>query len=660
MGFRVKTFGALRLGSFWSRLAVLCYDITAAGVAFLLGVWIAHGANIAALLPKTDFLLWGFVSYATVASMVYVVQAQYRAIWRYTSLSDLVVLIRSTLATLLLFLPLAFILTRASDLPRSALLLSPLFMIAFLAGARLVVRMLLEGRAPALRLGTPSMSRIPAVVIGIDKRAESFVRDVMREPDAIFSILGLVAPDQKWSRRELHGVRVLGSIDEIEAILIECKASNEPVQRLILADDTIAQSAVAKLLEAAAAHGATLGRLPRITDLTNQGSEPGKLEVRPIALEDLLQRPQKVLDRSTMQELIAGKRVLVTGAGGSIGSELVRQIATFKPASVTLFDNSEYNLYAIDQELSILDPALPRQTALCDVRDVAGTDRWFSVCKPEIVFHAAAVKHVPLIEEHVIEGVSVNVVGTRNVAETSLRHGVQAMVMISTDKAVNPRNVMGATKRLAESFCQALDLSNAKLDGATTRFFTVRFGNVLGSTGSVVPLFQKQLLAGGPLTVTHPDITRYFMTIPEAVQLILQAAAMGVRDNGGRGKIFVLDMGEPIKIADLARQMIRLSGKRPDIDVKIKFIGLRPGEKLYEELLHDREEVIPSAQAGLLLAAPRAAEVTLLRRDIDALATHAARGDKTAALALLKHCVPEFGQSIEPIPERSAALTGSQ
>jgi O-antigen biosynthesis protein WbqV len=333
---------------------------------------------------------------------------------------------------------------------------------------------------------------------------------------------------------------------------------------------------------------------------------------------------------------------------------LVRQIAGFEPSELTFLESSEFNLYSIDQEISVSHPGLLRRTALCDVRNLAALDRWFDAAKPEIVFHAAAVKHVPMIEAHPLEGVAVNIVGTRNVAEASLKHGVSAMVMISTDKAVNPRNVMGASKRLAESFCQALDVYSAKLPGDTTRFFTVRFGNVLGSTGSVVPLFQKQLAAGGPLTVTHPDITRYFMTIPEAVQLILQAAAMGVRDAGDRGKIFVLDMGEPIKIVDLARQMIRLSGRRPDIDVKIAFVGLRPGEKLFEELLHDREELLPSPQKGVLLAMPRAAELQLLRRDIEALAQFAATGDREAALATLCRCVPEYVPDFAALPSGSS------
>lgn len=639
----MKISNRLVLSPFWSRTAVLAYDTGAAAAAFLASLWFAYGMQFNwKWLQNTDFVLWAIVTFSTLASMAFVTTGQYRAIWRYTSLRDLLTIIKGVAATSLVFLPFAFMLTRASDLPRSALPFAALFLIALIVAPRLITRMLLEQRAPALTLGKAGSRRIPVLVIGVDKRAESFARESMRDPEAIFEVLGFIAPDAKWNRHELHGIQVLGAVAEIKSVLEDLQNEGRGAQRLILADDTIDQNAVRQILEVAAEMGVTMGRLPRISDLNSADAEANKLDVKPVALEDLLQRPQKVLDKSSMGALVLGKRVLVTGAGGSIGSELVRQIASFAPAQITLLENSEFNLYSIDHEISVAFPDITRRTALCDVRDTSAVDRWFEELRPEIVFHAAAVKHVPMIEEHPLTGVTVNVVGTRNVAEASLKHGAAAMVMISTDKAVNPRNVMGATKRLAEAFCQALDLHSAKLEGTTTRFFTVRFGNVLGSTGSVVPLFQKQLAAGGPLTVTHPDITRYFMTIPEAVQLILQAAAMGIRDGGDRGKIFVLDMGEPVKIVDLARQLIRLSGKRPDIDVKIKFVGLRPGEKLYEELLHSREELVPSTQKGLLLGMPRAAELQLLRRDIDTLAQLSERGDSDGALAVLRRCVPEF------------------
>ena len=348
---------------------------------------------------------------------------------------------------------------------------------------------------------------------------------------------------------------------------------------------------VRQVVDHASALGLALARMPRVTEL--QPGVTDELQIRPVAIEDLLGRPQRVLDRLAMGDLIRGRRVLVTGAGGTIGSELVRQIAASAPAHLTLFDASEYQLYLTDLDLSERHAELPRSACLGDVRDRKRLDEVMAEARPELVFHAAAYKHVPMIEANAVEGVLTNVIGTRNLAEVCQAAGVKAMVMISTDKAVHPTSIMGATKRLAECICQALDIQ-ARRDGSNgTRFVTVRFGNVLGSTGSVVPLFHRQLQAGGPLTVnSHKDVERFFMTVREAVELVLQASALGTAADAAieQGGIFVLEMGEPVKIADLARQMIRLAGLIPDQDVKIEYVGLRPGEKLYEELFHEGRE----------------------------------------------------------------------
>jgi O-antigen biosynthesis protein WbqV len=631
--------------SFLFRLAVLAVDTAAAAFAFYFAVWFAFGLRLQwVTIADTSFYVWATLTFSIIASMVFVINGQHRGIWRYTSLKDLMVILRSSSASVLMFLPFVFLMTRATELPRSSIVLSWVFLTALLVGPRLIARLVLEGSGPKLDLGIDQAARIPALVIGVGTRAESFLREMLRDPNAVYSIAGLIAPNANWTRRELHGIPVFGTFEDLDRVLNALGEQGIHIQRLVLADETLGQDVIEKILEVTAEHGLTLGRLPQVNELIAGADSQHDANVRPVALEDLLQRPQKVLDRSLMQSFIAGRRVMVTGAGGSIGSELVRQVASFQPSKILLLDNSEFNLYAIDHEMGQSFPDAPRRTILCDVRDTAALNRWFDLEKPQVVFHAAALKHVPMIEMHPLEGILTNVSGTRIVADASLRSGAVAMVMVSTDKAVNPRNAMGATKRLAEAYCQALDLQGAKSAQSATRFVTVRFGNVLGSTGSVVPLFQKQLLAGGPLTVTHRDITRYFMTIREAVSLILQASGMGLAQRDDRGKIFVLDMGEPIKIADLARQMIRLAGKRPDIDVKITFIGLRPGEKLFEELLHKREELVESSQKGLLLATPRTADLQILKRDIDILTGHALRGDGQAGLALLKHCVPEFQQ----------------
>jgi O-antigen biosynthesis protein WbqV len=381
-----------------------------------------------------------------------------------------------------------------------------------------------------------------------------------------------------------------------------------------------------------------MARLPRLTDLKDGLAD--KLELRPVAVEDLLGRPQTVLDRGAMHALIEGRRVLVTGAGGSIGSELVRQIAECGPAAISLVEASEFALYTIDRELAERHPALARRALIADVRDRLRIDQVMAEERPELVFHAAALKHVPMVEANPLEGCLTNAVGTRIVADACLAHGVALMVLISTDKAVNPTNVMGAAKRMAETYCQALD---HQTEEGRTRFVTVRFGNVLGSTGSVVPLFQRQLAAGGPITVTDPEMTRYFMTIREAVELVLQTSALGfAHPKRYQGRIFVLDMGEPVKIIHLARQMIRLAGRRPDQDVKIVFTGLRPGEKLFEEIFHGAEAPVPTERDGILVATVRAADYAPVVALLDELEAACRRLDHAAAMAVVHRLVPEY------------------
>jgi O-antigen biosynthesis protein WbqV len=358
--------------------------------------------------------------------------------------------------------------------------------------------------------------------------------------------------------------------------------------------------------------GISLSHLPSITEL--HGQTPASSNIRPIALEDLLGRPETVLDRQSITSFIQNKCVIVTGAGGTIGSELTRQIAALKPTKLILLENSEFNLYAIELELRETYPSLSIIPCIADVRDATRVQSIFEQQKPNLVFHAAALKHVPMAEVNVRETLLTNVMGTKNIADAAAQFSCEAMVLISTDKAVRPANVMGASKRIAEHYCQASDYHNPN-----TRFLTVRFGNVLGSTGSVVPRFRDQIAKGGPITVTHPDITRYFMTVREAVELVLQASAHAAGIKTQRGKIMVLDMGKPVKIADLARQMIRLAGLKPDEDIKITYTGLRAGEKLYEELFSESEHLTPSGADGVHLAAATPIPIDTVNAFIDDL-----------------------------------------
>jgi O-antigen biosynthesis protein WbqV len=388
-----------------------------------------------------------------------------------------------------------------------------------------------------------------------------------------------------------------------------------------------------RLLDAAEPFGLAISRLPGPTEFRDAVAD-GRLQLQPVAVEDLLGRPQILHDREAVRAMVAGKRVLVTGAGGTIGGELTRQLAALGPARLALVEHGEFALYLIGQSIGGTHPSLDLATHLGDVRDRARMMALFRAERPEIVFHAAALKHLPMAEINMSECVLTNAIGTRNVADAANATGAATMVMISTDKAVSPTSVMGLTKRIAETYCRALDVENAA-DGQATRFVTVRFGNVLGSTGSVVPLFERQLAAGGPLTVTHPDVERYFMTCAEAVQLVLQAAARSASGDTGRGRIFVLDMGEPVKIVDLARQMIRLAGLEPDRDIRIAFTGLRAGEKLTEILADDAEPLQPSPVPGINMTEPRAVPRAIIDRFLDRLAEAASVGDETPELAAL-------------------------
>jgi len=491
-------------------------------------------------------------------------------------------------------------------------------------------------------------------VIGARESADLFIRALARDPRRSYRVVGILADGAARVGRDIGGVPILGTFDDIKSVVEQLtRRANRP-QRLIVCGDALERPVARRLLDFSAEAGIPLARVPRLTDFRTPGEDDIQ-RIEPVAIEDLLGRPQTVLDRTGMRRLIAGRRVLVTGAGGTIGGELARQIASYGPARLALLDNGEFALYTIDQELKERFPDVPRQAIIADVRERRRIDAVMAAERPELVFHAAALKHVPIVEANPIEGIVTNVLGTRNVAESCRAHGVSAMVMISTDKAVNPANIMGATKRLAESICQSLDLVEARRDHGT-RYVTVRFGNVLGSTGSVVPLFQRQLAKGGPLTVTHPDISRFFMTVREAMELVLQSSALASEDDEARGKIFVLDMGEPVKIADLATQMIRLAGKKPGEDVAIAYIGLRPGEKLHEELFYANERLMPTKVAGIRLAAPRAIDYAILSRSLDELADQAREGRDDRLMALLRGLVPEYGGETLP----AARATGSE
>jgi FlaA1/EpsC-like NDP-sugar epimerase len=485
------------------------------------------------------------------------------------------------------------------------------------------------------------------LVVGQTEDCDLFLRALGRDRRQHFRVEGLLTLGDRQTGRRIQGYPILGAIKDAGAVLERLRDDGRLPGTLVMATPDLQGGPLADMVAQADKYGLRVRRAPRLTEL-DQGrmsDEPRPVELRPIMIEDLLNRPQVPLDRDGMARLIQGRRVVVTGAGGTIGSELARQVAAFGPGTLVLIDNGEFALWQIDMELAETHPAVRRQSLIADIRDETRIRSVFEAIRPELVFHAAALKHVPIVEDNPLEGLMTNAAGTRHVADAARSSGALAMVLISTDKAVNPTSVMGASKRLAEMYCQALDIV-ARKTGTGMRCITVRFGNVLGSTGSVVPLFQRQLARGGPLTVTHPDMRRYFMTVREAVGLVLQANVLGVGEDrlpaDQDGGIFVLDMGEPVKIVDLARQIIRLAGLKPDEDVAIRFTGLRPGEKLYEELFHGKEPPAPTGHPGLLMAHPRTADPAIVGRAIEEIAT-ACRGNQIRlALTLLGRLIPEF------------------
>lgn len=607
-----------------------------AAISFPLALYIRVGDSFVWYADK--MLLLGTAVFTAVAALCFWYMRLYRGVWHYASMNDVLQITKAVTLAILVFMPLMFVVTRLDDIPRSILVIEWLLLISLVGGSRIAYRVLKDRRFDTM-LRKENYRRIPVLLFGAGDRAEQFIRATTLPENATHRVVGLIDDQGTRIGRKIHGIDVLGGLSEFESIVAALQKRDDAPQRVIVTTADLDGKQMRELLNRAQAMGLPISRIPRMTDLRS-GLEDG-IPTRPIAVEDLLGRPQKVLDAAAMRALIEGRRVLITGAGGTIGSELSRQVAGLAPSQLSLLDSSEFALYEIDLEIGIARPELPRSIALADIRDRTRVQAVLEAESPDIVFHAAALKHVPMVETNPLEGVLTNTVGTRNVADAARRQNVDTMVLISTDKAVNPTNVMGATKRLAETYCQALDLLRAET-GRGTRFVTVRFGNVLGSTGSVVPLFQRQIDVGGPVTVTHPDVTRFFMTTREAVELVIEASALGSRDVMLAGKIFVLDMGEPVRIQDLARQMIRLAGRRPDSEIEVTFTGLRPGEKLHEELMHASEHLIESEMEGIYVASPRTADHAILLRAFEELEEGARGGRDGEVLDRLQRLVPEF------------------
>ncbi len=597
------------------RLAVVAHDM------FM--VWLAWSA-VSALRwsMETDAApvsLFGAEVWFVLAAqgLVFWWTGLYRGLWRFASMPDMWNILRACLVGAFAVAITLFLYNRLAHVPRTVLIVYP-FVLAILLGLpRLAYRYWKDSRLDFVRVASERV-----LVLGAGKAGEALVRDLRRERRYI--PVGFLDDDTTLRGSRVHGVPVLGTLEQLPHVARETAA-----EMLVIAMPTANKAQMRRVVELCEECELPFRTVPRLEDVVAGRSTFN--ELKEVAIDDLLGREQVQLDWTAIRTRLSGRRVLVTGGGGSIGSELCRQIARLGVESLTILDQSEYNLYLIEQELRRSYPDLLFDAVLGDCGDAMTCERVFARSRPQIVFHAAAYKHVPLLQSQLREAFRNNVLGTRTVAQAADRFGVDSFVLISTDKAVNPTSVMGACKRIAELFCQNFARQS------NTRFMTVRFGNVLDSAGSVVPLFREQIRNGGPVTVTHPEITRYFMTIPEACQLILQASVLGQG-----GEIFALDMGEPVKIRDLAEQMIRLAGRQEGNEIAIVYTGLRPGEKLFEELFHPQERYAQTAHAKIFLAQPRSMSWASLTAQL----THAENAtrdfDEESLRRIVEQLLPEF------------------
>ncbi len=559
-----------------SRTAAFSHDLLMIPVAWLLAYWLRF--NLGVIPPEfLEGALLALPLVVLVQGAVNWLFGLYRGVWRFASLPDLIRITKAVLAGTALTLFALFILNRMEDIPRSVPALYLLIQMLLLAGPRLLYRWLKDHRL-VLRSG----QRV--LIVGAGRAGEMLARDMLREPGLGYVPIAFVDDKLRRHGGEVQGIPIRGTTEAIADLVDTLE-----VDLILLAIPSATAKEMQQLVDRCEQAERPFRTVPQLRNLlTGQVSVN---QLRPVSIEDLLGRDPVDLDWEAIRRGLANRVILVTGGGGSIGSELCRQIASSRPGRLVVVDNCEFNLYRIDMELRDTHPGLAIEARLLDVTDSIAVQSLFQRERPQIVFHAAAYKHVPMLEYQVRAAIRNNVFGTDLLARAAHQWACEQFVLISTDKAVNPSNVMGATKHVAEILCQAID------QGSDTRFTVVRFGNVLGSAGSVVPLFQRQIERGGPVTVTDPDIERFFMTIPEACQLIMQAAAIGQG-----GEIFVLDMGEAVKISYLAEQMIRLSGKLPVEDIDIEYIGLRPGEKLYEELFYDSEDMVATSHPKIRIA----------------------------------------------------------
>ena len=569
--------------------------------------------------PEAELFKECLLMVLVVKPLVFISTGFYKSMWRYASLQDGIEIFKGVTFSSILAVAAVFYLRQFTPLPRSIFVLDWFLLFALIAASRLAWRLYRESYIIGRSCEGPR-----TLVIGAGEAGSMLLKEIRRHPHAAYNIIGFVDDDPEKKGMKLHGIEVLGNTKHLKALI----RANE-IEDVIIAMPSADGKVIRTIVDLCKNANVTFRTLPSIGNLINGTISIS--QIKKVEIEDLLGRDPVLLDRELIGGYLTGKRVLVTGAAGSIGSEICRQVALFKPEKLILLEQAETPLYEIEKELVARFPGLRILPLIADVRDREKIMGAFCEFAPEVVFHAAAYKHVPMMEYNPSQAVLNNVFGSRNVADAAHQCHAKNMVMISTDKAVNPTNVMGATKRAAEVYIQALSRTSS------TKFTTVRFGNVLGSNGSVIPLFKAQIAKGGPITVTDKRIIRYFMTIPEATQLVLQAGGIG-----SGSEILVLDMGEPVRIVDLAEELIRLSGLIPYEDIDIVFTGLRPGEKLFEELLIDGEGVLPTSHQKIKVLAPVRIEMDLVKEELELLYSAARSNRVKDLIESLKRLIPEF------------------
>ncbi len=612
------------------RFAVVLHDLFMTWAAWMISYVIRYSVWQDA--PQLNWFGEEFILVIAIQGIVAYYFNLYRGLWRFASVPDLVNIAKSALVGTFVIGFVLFLLHRAEGVPRSVLILYPLILMVLWGIPRLAYRVFKDSN---LKL---NQEKQRVLLIGAGRLADMFIRHA--NASGIYQVVGIVDDNKKFKGTNLRGIKVMGQFADIAQI---CKDSN--IQAIVITLETVSARMMKSIVDNSLSTHCKLLTLPNLDNLNDKGFEISKL--MPVTIDDLLGREKIDIDWSNVAKKVQGKSILVTGGGGSIGSELARQLAKLDLKSLCIIDHSEYNLYKIDRELSENSELLIK-SLLVNVTDKAHLFRVFSKVKPDIVFHAAAYKHVPLLEKMPCEGFINNVIGTKNVVDTCDQFKVKKMVLVSTDKAVNPYSIMGATKRIAETYCQ---YKNKHSQNAQTDYIIVRFGNVLGSAGSVVPLFKEQIAKGGPVTVTHKEMTRYFMTITEACQLIVQSMVLG-----SKGDIHVLDMGKPISILSLANRMISLSGKVPDVDIEIKITGLRAGEKLQEQLYYDVEKLKHTSHKKIYHIASSKDFKSNYHELLQQAIKQAINFNETELNQSIKQLVPEFVQQKLTLVEKQSKI----